>query len=256
MHDSYPGKAAKAKLCWGKNVHEEGDMPWQHMFGCMDAVFCVLIKIGLWLEIFHALVPDGRFCPFMFAFLDFPCTNPQEPMVEEMDDWAGKIKSKVYHEICRVMKNLAMAVKDLFRTHLICKMASTWVRGNSVAKDDKDHCGPWARKHISDIYDDVELDSVDAKVAAVLCQSGVCNYVVDDPTVTTDWITQNVTPNITQVFVPVLGVLFGKALLWLAYSNRAHVMPPSMVDSILCHIPSHSDNRKFSCCAQAGVRVR
>ena len=169
MHDSYPGKAAKAKLCWGKNVHEERDAPWQHMFGCMDTVFCVLINIGLWLEIFHATVPDGRFRPFMFAFLDFPCTNPQEPTGEEMDDWAGKIKSKVYRELHRVMKNLTVAVEDLIGTHSIRKMASTWVRGNGVAKDDKDHRGRWAQKRISDIYDDVEFDYVDTKVAAVLC---------------------------------------------------------------------------------------
>lgn len=40
LHDTYPNMALKAKLCWGKNVHEECNAPWQHMFGCMDWIYC------------------------------------------------------------------------------------------------------------------------------------------------------------------------------------------------------------------------
>ena len=51
-------------------------------------------------------------------------------------------------------------------------------------------------KRTADIYDDVQLDYIDAKVASVLCPSGVCNYAIVDPAVTGDWLFDNVTPNI------------------------------------------------------------
>ena len=59
-HDSYADRAAKARLCWSKNVQEEREAPWQHLFGCMDWTFCVILNLGLWLEVFHATVFDGR----------------------------------------------------------------------------------------------------------------------------------------------------------------------------------------------------
>ena len=46
-HDAHPDKAAKVKLSWSKNVREERDAPWQHVFGSMDWVFCVLLNVGL-----------------------------------------------------------------------------------------------------------------------------------------------------------------------------------------------------------------
>ena len=45
-------KCAKARLAWSKNVVEERDAPWQQVFGCMDPEFCVLVNVGLWLEVF------------------------------------------------------------------------------------------------------------------------------------------------------------------------------------------------------------
>ena len=77
---------------------------------------------------------------------------------------------------------------------------------------------------MSDIYDDVQLDWVDARVASILSPGGVCHYEIVDPGVTQEWIGQVVTPQIREVFGLPLAVLFGKAILWLAFSpHQAHV---------------------------------
>ena len=103
------------------------------------------------------------------------------------------------------------------------------VRSNGISKDDKDHRGRWKNStRISDGYDDVQLDFVDAKVAAVLCPGGVCNYAVKDPACTKEWITTHVTPNITSVFGMEFGYLLGRALFWLTYSQQGNIMPPQM----------------------------
>ena len=223
-HDIIPSKAAKARLCWGKNVHEERDAPWQHLYGSLDPVFCVLLNVGLWLEIFHAVIPDGRFRDFVFGFV---------PNADDPEATALRIKNKVYREMRRVMQDLAGDdLAGLIGTHLVRKFASTWVRTNGVSRDDKDHRGRWKRKRVSDVYDDIELDYIDAKVAAVLCRSGVCHYVSDDPAIDDNWLVANVTPHINEVFGRSLAILFGKPLLWLAYSDRAGIMPPSMLDHI------------------------
>eukprot|EP00977_Amphora_coffeiformis_P006645 scaffold1442_cov123-Amphora_coffeaeformis.AAC.2 len=224
QHDIFPSKAAKARLCWGKNVHEERDAPWQHLYGSLDPVFCVMLNLGLWLEIFHSVVPDGRFRDFIFGFV---------PNADDPEATADRIKSKVYRELRRVMKDLsADQLAGLLGTHSVRKFASTWVRTNGISRDDKDHRGRWKRKRVSDVYDDIELDYIDAKVAAVLCRSGVCHYLSDDDAINDDWMVANVTPHINEVFGRNLAVLFGKPLLWLAYSDRAGIMPPSMLDRI------------------------
>ena len=45
-HGSHPGKAARFRLTWSKNVSDERDAPWQHLFGCMDWVLCTILHSG------------------------------------------------------------------------------------------------------------------------------------------------------------------------------------------------------------------
>lgn len=70
IHEVHSDKALIARMAWSKNVMEERSAPWQHVFGCMDPIFCTILNIGLWLEIFHATVPDGRVRPMVFGFSD------------------------------------------------------------------------------------------------------------------------------------------------------------------------------------------
>ena len=89
-----------------------------------------------------------------------------------------------------------------------------------ICKDDKDYRGRWkSRKRISDDYDDIQLDWVDAKVAVELCVGGVCHYRIAEPSINNQWITEHVTPNITQVYGPQVGAIFGRALMWLCFDD-------------------------------------
>eukprot|EP00977_Amphora_coffeiformis_P028479 scaffold35394_cov389-Amphora_coffeaeformis.AAC.1 len=74
VHDIHSDKCAKARLAWSKNVTEERAAPWQHLFGCMDYVFCAILNVGLWLEVLHSQhgVQDT---PFMFPFSDLSRTD-------------------------------------------------------------------------------------------------------------------------------------------------------------------------------------
>ena len=63
------------------------------------------------------------------------------------------------------------------------------------------------------------LPWVDAKVAVELCVGGVCHYRIAEPSINNAWVTEHVTPNITQVYGPQVGAIFGRALLWLCFDD-------------------------------------
>jgi hypothetical protein len=50
-HMRFPNQALSVNLVWTKNCLEEQDAPWQTMLGAMNHYFCVLINVGLWLEV-------------------------------------------------------------------------------------------------------------------------------------------------------------------------------------------------------------
>lgn len=220
-HDAYPDMAFKAKLCWGKNVQEERDVPWQHVFGCLDWIYCCILNVGLWLEIFHSTVHNGRLRPFVFAFSD-------EHHDEEVA--ARQCKSKVYIVLWHIFGEISAEIvnddddEDKLDTHSIRKYASTYSCQNGISCDDKDHHGHWKHICVSDRHNDIELDYIDAKVASVLCPSGICNCVCLDPACTEQWICMNVIPNIHGVFGETIAALFGRAILWFFHSDYKDLM--------------------------------
>ena len=218
IHDAHPDKCLKTRLTWSKNVTEERDTPWQHVMGSMDLEFCVLLNVGLWLEISLASVVGMGQRPHVFGF----CNHEDE---EKAGD---RIKSKVYDILRKALVSLGMDPSSMddddesgpVGSHSIRKLAATWVRMNGICKDDKDYRGRWkSRKQISDDYDDIQLDWVDAKVAVELCMGGVCHYRIAEPSINNNWITEHVTPNITQVYGPHVGAIFGRAIMWLCYDD-------------------------------------
>ena len=76
------------------------------------------------------------------------------------------------------------------------------------------------------------MSYVDARVAAVLCPSGVCNYVVVDSACTPELIASNVCPNVREVFGDTLSLLFGRAILWDAFSSVQDLLPSDMLERI------------------------
>ena len=84
VHD----KAAKAHLAWSKNVIDEQAAPWQHIFRCMDFVFCTLLNVGLWLEVFHSIHHDGHVWPMVFSLSE---------VLDDAEKAGDDAKAKVYN---------------------------------------------------------------------------------------------------------------------------------------------------------------
>ena len=185
--------ALKTKLNWSKNVREERDAPWQIILGSMDGMYCVLISLAVWLEVFFS---EYNYCddsPYLFAFLS-DCYFPE----------GGKSGKQV---ACRIFANraheeagLVGAMEDEegggIGTHSIRKYASSHSRKQGKSKDDRDHQARWkGKKRVADAYDDVELPFVDTNVAALLCIGGPCKYVVADKDVTDNFLLSDCVPN-------------------------------------------------------------
>jgi hypothetical protein len=49
-------------------MQDECNTPWQVMLGSMNAVFCVFIMVGLWLELNLQSSPSPVASPYVFAF--------------------------------------------------------------------------------------------------------------------------------------------------------------------------------------------
>ena len=71
----------------GDKLHEEWGAPWQHMFGCMDMLFCATLNAGLWLEVFHSTVFHGQQWPFKFAFAASKTESAQHTVSSSCDHW-------------------------------------------------------------------------------------------------------------------------------------------------------------------------
>ena len=59
----------RGKLNWSKNIHEERDAPNQILIGAMDPLYCVLLGLAVFLEIFIES-ERGQLTPYIFGFND------------------------------------------------------------------------------------------------------------------------------------------------------------------------------------------
>ena len=118
-------KLAMARLVWSKNVNEEQQAPWQHLFGCMDWMFCVLLNVGLWLGIFHSDVADGCICPFVFAFTD---------EMNDLEKAVSHTQTKVYTLLHPTLTLIGLDADCLLGSHGIHKFVLTHSRGNGFAR--------------------------------------------------------------------------------------------------------------------------
>jgi hypothetical protein len=65
-HDKFPAQALKARLRWSKNVMDERSAPWQTLLGAMDPAYCVILNLGLWLEIQLSSSANSVASPYIF----------------------------------------------------------------------------------------------------------------------------------------------------------------------------------------------
>jgi hypothetical protein len=129
-HNRFPDQALRVKLHWSKICNDERDAPWQIMLGSMSTYYCVLITVGIWLEVFLAY-PGAGLNPHIVGF---------------SDDFEGGDRAKAWaqthtRELFR-MGNFDVEEGPL-GTHSLCKYGSTTCRNNGVSIDDKDTHGRW-----------------------------------------------------------------------------------------------------------------
>jgi len=199
------------KLEWSTNVHEERDAPWQFMLPSMDTAFDTYVSLALWFEVFYKSYPPGEETPYLFSF-------GNDESIPDGGEKNKRTVQDIFHKEIFNKEEFA-AIGPLGR-HIIRKFASTTCRKNGCTKDEKDYRGRWkAGRRVSDVYDDVELPYLDAKMAAALCPGGPCRYMIKENSGVTDaFILEFVAPHIKKKFGDQVALVLGTALLWYMYS--------------------------------------
>jgi hypothetical protein len=215
----------RSKLNWSKNVNEERDAPNQILIGAMDPMYCVLLGLAVFLEVFIES-GGGELTPYVFGF------NPDERVPE------GGVKAKetVQNILAGEIYNRDdfNTTKGPLGTHSVRKLASTHARKNGCSKDEKDIRGRWKKgMRVSDVYDDIELPFPDAKVAGKLCIGGPCKYVIKEGSgVTDNFLLQHVVPNICTRLPADVAKVLAKPLLWMLFSSQKTYLPQAMRDRV------------------------
>jgi hypothetical protein len=217
IHDNFEN-ALKTRLNWSKNVQDERDAPWQVVLGSMNAVFCVFISLGLWLELNLQSSPSAAASPYVFAF-------SEDVTIPSGGHKTKEIAQTIFGQ--KIFKREEFQSAGLLGSHSIRKFASTHVRRCGISKDDKDIRGRWKGKgRVSDVYDDVELPYPDCKVAEKLCIGGPCFYLIDssicNSNILTTFILTKVVPNIRRRLPDSVAIVLGKAVLWTVFSSVAN----------------------------------
>ena len=103
-------------------------------------------------------------------------------------------------------------------SHSVRKLYATHTRENGCTKYEKDLHGRWESKgRVLDVYNEIKIPFLDAKVAAKLCIGGPCKYVVrENIRIKNYWILQHVAPKICTRVSDGIAVVLENPLPWFA----------------------------------------
>jgi hypothetical protein len=205
------------KLRWSKNVNEHRDCPHQAMLGSMNPLFCVLIALAIFLEVWIER-GQGRTSQWMFTDGVTTANSPPEEIEKETD----RCKSGLYCAVKSIVKSplfvLDPAVENSeykLANHSTKKYATTHARRRGVLKDFTDVRARWKNKRMQETYADVVLPWPDIKSASVLCMGGICKYKIAAGVHISDaWLSDHVCPGISQCFGRSVAAILAKSLLW------------------------------------------
>jgi hypothetical protein len=117
-------------LHWSKNCNEERDAPWQTMLGAMNTYYCVMINIGIWLEVSLAIAGVGL-NPHVFAFADDFVGG------DRAKNWAQRKSREFYRDGDFDVEEGPLG------THSVRKHGSSTCCNQGVSMDDKNTRGRW-----------------------------------------------------------------------------------------------------------------
>lgn len=200
--------ALVAKMCWSKNVREERESPDQIVLGAMDFRYCVLLALGMYLEVWHQ-ARRGAQKPFLFGSSD----NPQ------------RTKDYIYHTLSKLWDSpdFVPMAEGKVGTHSFRKFPSTYARRNGASQDDVENRGRWKRARVVNVYIDVNLPYPDAKVAGILCVGGPCAYVLREGCgISDEWLATHVVPSLAlrSRISPKVSLVLAKPVLWACFDPR------------------------------------
>ena len=206
--------ALTCRMCWSKNVMEERDAPDQILLGSMDSRYCILVALGIYLELW---LEDGGGATNEFVFGH--AAN------------AKTTKKYIADALAEVWKDpgFVRIVEGFLGSHSLRKYPATKARRSGCSKDDVDNRGRWRKKRVGDRYVDINLPYPDAKVAAVLCTGGPCKYALKNGSgVSNMWLVANVVPY--MVASPRIkdgaALVLAKPILWACFEQDMQYKMP------------------------------
>lgn len=218
--------AVNCQLCWSKNVREERRAPHQILLGSGDSRYCILLGLGLYLELFIER-GDGLLATHVFV---------------EPGDTPKRVKTACYNAIkTYVFDNphfvRANGVPGLLGTHSLRKLPTTHAANCSCSQEEVNTRGRWRTdgKKVISRYISTILPFPDAKVASRLCIGGPVKYVLKEGSnVSNQWLLDNVVPGLVRRFpnhaVP---LTFALPILWACFASPEECSIP---------IPEHKRN--------------
>ncbi len=214
-----PSCSLVARIRWSKNVMEERSSPRQMIFGSMDTKYCVLLSLGIYLEVWCE-VGDGLTSPYLFGRSDDPDRN--KAFI------ANKLKRHIWDATNDAGHSILEASK-LLGTHSLRKFSTSYAMRNGCPKDYVAARGRWRKHQVIDRYIDIELPYPDAKVASVLAVGGPMKYVVKNGCgVLDNWLLTHVVPHLSRsvTLSQQVALVLAPPVLWAAFDNSMEIYMP------------------------------
>jgi len=210
--------ALQVKMCWSKNIREERESPDQILIGANDPMYCVLLSLAIYLEVWFGAGEEHN--QFLFGKGDTAKKNL-------------RLMSKAFRDTWK-RPDFVKVKPGLLGTHSLRKFPCTMARNAGCSKDETDHRGRWRKRRVSDRYVDINLPYPDAKVAGKLCIGGPIKYALkQDCGLDREWLRSHVVPNIVACTAFSEGVadVLALPLLWASFESTV-CMPDYIRDRI------------------------
>eukprot|EP00536_Pseudo-nitzschia_multiseries_P010627 jgi/Psemu1/26577/gm1.26577_g len=207
------------RLKWCKNAQDERNCPQQLLIGSMNAKYCVLGGLTMFLEKWLA---SGEGVTSQWLFSDGTTTPTDE---EDLKDEEACRQKLAYANAVLVCIKSAVFEREgpgKLGTHSIGKYGTSKAQMSGAKYQDVDCRTRWKNPNMQGRYSAVQLDWPDITAAVKLCGGGPCIYkAVEGSGVTNDWLGTNVVPAIKAQFGPGVARVFGLALLLVTFDAHA-----------------------------------
>ncbi len=140
-------------------------------------------------------------------------------------DWKSTCSFSEYLEKLFASPQFKAARAGKLGTHSLRKGPSTYVSRFGLLRDWISLRGRWrASKKQVDIYIDVDVPYLDAKVVSILCgPRGPCKYAARDGVDLTDDFLCLIAPQCIEAFGREVTIILARLLLWAAFEDDVHV---------------------------------